>query len=72
MRRLPLPAFGDDEITALVADLLPSTPDAERERIAARVREETAGNPLYATAVIRHWGEAGGPDGQPDNPAEPP
>ena len=63
VRRLPLPAFGDDEITALVADLLPSTPDAERKRITATVRDETAGNPLYATAVIRHWGETGDPDG---------
>ena len=61
--RLPLPAFGDDEITALVSDLLPSTPDTERKRIAARVREETAGNPLYANAVIRHWDQAGGPGG---------
>jgi DNA-binding SARP family transcriptional activator/tetratricopeptide (TPR) repeat protein len=60
-RRLPLPAFGDDEIAALVADLLPSTPDAAREQITTKVREETAGNPLYATEVIRHWREAGGP-----------
>ena len=63
VRRLPLPAFGDDEITALVADLLPSTPDAVRERITATVRDETAGNPLYATEVIRHWDQTGDPDG---------
>lgn len=61
--RLPLPAFGNDEITALVADLLPSTPDAALERITAQVRDETAGNPLYATEVIRHWGETGDPGG---------
>ena len=61
-RRLPLPAFGDDEIAALVADLLPSTPDAAREQITAKVRDETAGNPLYATEVIRHWRETGGPE----------
>ena len=61
VRRLPLPAFSDGEITKLVAGLLPSTPDAAREQIATRVRAETAGNPLYATAVIRHWDEAGGP-----------
>jgi DNA-binding SARP family transcriptional activator len=63
LRRLPLPTFGDDEITALVADLLPSTLDPERERISTRVREDTAGNPLYATEVIRHWGEIGDADG---------
>ena len=61
--RLPLPAFGNDEITALVSDLLPSTPDTTRKHIVARVREETAGNPLYANAVIRHWDETGGPGG---------
>jgi DNA-binding SARP family transcriptional activator/tetratricopeptide (TPR) repeat protein len=61
-RRLPLPAFGADEIAALVADLLPATPDAAREQITAQVRQETAGNPLYATEVIRHWRERGGPD----------
>ncbi len=62
VRRLPLPAFGSDEIAALVVDLLPSTPDAERARIMAAVRDDTAGNPLYATEVIRHWGENGYPD----------
>jgi DNA-binding SARP family transcriptional activator/tetratricopeptide (TPR) repeat protein len=67
-RRLPLPAFGDVEITALIADLLPSIPDAVRERITARVREETAGNPLYASEVIRHWGESGAPAGSPTVP----
>jgi len=63
VRRLPLAGFGDAEIRALVADLLPSAPDTTRERITAKVREETAGNPLYATEVIRHWGESGGPTG---------
>ena len=70
--RLPLPAFGNDEITALVSDLLPSTPDTTRKHIVARVREETAGNPLYANAVIRHWDETGGPGGGSDNPTKPP
>ena len=61
--RLPLPAFDNDEIAALVSDLLPSAPETTRKHIAARVREETAGNPLYAAAVIRHWDEAAGPGG---------
>jgi DNA-binding SARP family transcriptional activator len=63
VRRLALRAFGNDEIKALVADLLPSAPDAERQRITEAVRDETAGNPLFATEVIRHWGETGRPDG---------
>jgi DNA-binding SARP family transcriptional activator len=63
VRRLPLPAFGNEEITALVEDLLPSTPDAARERLTAKVRDETAGNPLYASEVIKHWGETGDLDG---------
>jgi DNA-binding SARP family transcriptional activator/tetratricopeptide (TPR) repeat protein len=61
-RHLPLPAFGDDEISALVADLVPSAPDSARGRIAARVRRQTAGNPLYATEAIRHWGDSDGPE----------
>jgi DNA-binding SARP family transcriptional activator len=68
-RHLSLPPFGDDEIAALVADLLPSTPDSDRDGITAAVRVETAGNPLYATEVLRHWRERGWPD---DTHAVPP
>ncbi len=68
-RQLPLPAFGDDEITALVAVLLPSASDAVRAQITATVHEETAGNPLYATEVIKNWGDTGGPDRRRTVPA---
>ena len=63
VRHLPLPAFGDAEISALVADLVPSAPDSIRGRISASVRLQTAGNPLYATEAIKHWGESDGPEG---------
>ena len=35
------------------------TGDVEARRVAAALRVETAGNPLYASQLIRHWVESG-------------
>ena len=35
------------------------TDDDEARRVAAALRVETAGNPLYASQLIRHWVESG-------------
>ncbi|MCU1398850.1 MAG: hypothetical protein JWN62_1959 [Acidimicrobiales bacterium] len=63
---IPLTGFTDAE----VIELLVSITDAGREgaaAIASRVHLETAGNPLYAAQLLRHWVEsdllASDPDG---------
>ena len=58
-RGLQLAGFDDDELADLVATAAPVTGDAEARRVAAALRVETAGNPLYASQLIRHWVESG-------------
>ncbi len=56
---LQLAGFDDDELADLVAIAAPVTDDLEARRVAAALRAETAGNPLYASQLIRHWVESG-------------
>ena len=58
-RGLQLAGFDDDELADLVAIAAPVTDDVEARRVAAALRAETAGNPLYASQLIRHWVESG-------------
>lgn len=58
-RGLQLAGFDDDELADLVAIAVPVTGDVEARRVAAALRAETAGNPLYASQLIRHWIESG-------------
>ena len=58
-RGLQLAGFDDDELADLVAVAAPVTGDVEARRVAAALRVETAGNPLYASQLIRHWVESG-------------
>ena len=58
-RGLQLAGFDDDELADLVAIAAPVTGDVEARRVAAALRVETAGNPLYASQLIRHWVESG-------------
>ena len=70
-RRLPLPAFGDDEIAALIADLHPSTPDAAREQITQGARGDGRQPALRHRGhqtLARDWRSRR----HSDNPAEPP
>jgi DNA-binding SARP family transcriptional activator/tetratricopeptide (TPR) repeat protein len=58
-RGLQLAGFDDDELADLVAIAAPVTGDVEARRVAAALRVETAGNPLYASQLIRYWVESG-------------
>ena len=54
-RRISLRGFDDAELSDLVA----LEAGADAPAIAARLRDDSAGNPLYATQLIRHWVESG-------------
>ena len=58
-RGLQLAGFDDDELADLVSVAAPVADDVEARRVAAALRVETAGNPLYASQLIRHWVESG-------------
>ena len=58
-RGLQLAGISDDELADLVAVAAPVVDRAEAHRVAAALRTETAGNPLYATQLVRHWVESG-------------
>lgn len=58
-RGLQLAGFDDDELADLVAIAAPVTGDVEARGVAAALRVETAGNPLYASQLMRHWVESG-------------
>jgi len=56
-RNIPLTGFTDAEL----ADLVVSVTDASRQgvdTVASRLHRETAGNPLYAAQLLRHWVES--------------
>jgi len=59
VRRVQLSGMEDDELASLAADVAPADSGAERKHAVARLREETAGNPLYASQLIAHWAETG-------------
>ena len=54
-RCVTLHGFDDAELSDLVA----LEAGANAPAIAARLRDDSAGNPLYATQLIRHWVESG-------------
>jgi DNA-binding SARP family transcriptional activator len=54
-RRIKLRGFDDADLADLVTvELGPSAAD-----VATRLRDDSAGNPLYATQLIRYWVESG-------------
>jgi predicted ATPase len=57
-RRICLGGF-DDELADLTASLLAVNAAAVTSAVSARLRDQTAGNPLYATQLVRHWAESG-------------
>jgi DNA-binding SARP family transcriptional activator len=59
VRRVQLSGMEDDELASLAADVAPAGSGVERQHAVARLREETAGNPLYASQLIAHWAETG-------------
>ncbi len=58
-RGLQLTGFDNDELADLVATAAPVTGAVEARGVATALRVETAGNPLYASQLIRHWVESG-------------
>jgi len=53
-RRICLGGFDDDELADLTASLLAVNAAAVTSAVSARLRDQTAGNPLYATQLVRH------------------
>lgn len=58
-RRMLLSGLCDDELADLLASLVAGDRAAVTLALSARLREQTAGNPLYATQLVRHWAESG-------------
>ena len=58
-RRICLGGFGDDELASLTASLLAVDAGAVTAAVLARLHEQSAGNPLYAIQLVRHWAESG-------------
>ena len=58
-RRICLGGFGDDELAGLTASLLAVDAGAVTAPVCARLHEQSAGNPLYAIQLVRHWAESG-------------
>ena len=58
-RRICLGGFDDDELAGLTASLLAVDAGAVTAAVCARLHEQSAGNPLYAIQLVRHWAESG-------------
>ena len=57
--RICLGGFGDAELAGLTASVLAVDAGAVTAAVCARLQELSAGNPLYAIQLIRHWTESG-------------
>jgi predicted ATPase/DNA-binding SARP family transcriptional activator len=58
-RRLHLAGFDDTELADLLSVAMQGVSGAESKDAADTLRDETAGNPLYASQLIRYWVESG-------------
>jgi hypothetical protein len=58
-RHLQLSGFDGAELADLVSRATHAASGAETRRVAEALLDETAGNPLYASQLIRHWVESG-------------
>ena len=69
---LQLTGLTEVELAELVVAATRAAPDPELRRLTGRLRDETAGNPLYASQLVRHWVDlgraAGAPEGQRGRP----
>jgi DNA-binding SARP family transcriptional activator len=59
IRHLPLTGLNEVELAELVVAATRAVPDPELRRVTGRLREDTAGNPLYASQLVRHWMDLG-------------
>ena len=58
-RRICLGGFDDDELADLTTSLLAVNTATVTSAVSARLRDQTAGNPLYATQLVLDWAESG-------------
>jgi DNA-binding SARP family transcriptional activator/tetratricopeptide (TPR) repeat protein len=56
---LQLTGLNEAELAELVVAATRAVPDPELRRVTGRLRDETAGNPLYASQLVRHWMDLG-------------
>ena len=56
---LQLTGLDEAELAELVVAATRAVPDPELRRVTGRLRDETAGNPLYASQLVRHWMDLG-------------
>lgn len=59
VRAIELSGLDEAELAELVVAATRAAPDAELRRVTGKLREDTAGNPLYASQLVRHWMELG-------------
>ena len=64
MRRLSLGGLDGHELAELATSAMGLADGAEAARVAQALHRDTAGNPLYASQLLRHWRDAG-TDGLP-------
>jgi len=67
-RHLHLEGLDEAGLSHLVAAAAEGVADAELQRLTGRLRDDTAGNPLYASQLVRHWVDLGGAAGAPAVP----
>lgn len=72
VRHLQLTGLDEAGLAELVVASSYAVDDPELRRVTGRLRDDTAGNPLYASQLVRHWmdlgravGASGGLDGPP-------
>lgn len=58
-RRVQLAAFDDAELAALMSSARQVASGRETRNAVEALRDETAGNPLYASQLLHHWIESG-------------
>jgi tetratricopeptide (TPR) repeat protein len=66
MRRLSLGGLDGPELAELATGAMGLADEAEVARVAHALHRDTAGNPLYASQLLRHWRDAG-TDGLPSS-----
>jgi len=59
VRHLQLTGLAEAELAELVAAATRAIRDPELRRVTGRLRDDTAGNPLYASQLVRHWMDLG-------------
>ena len=59
VRHLHLTGLDETELAQLVLAASVALPDPELRDVTGRLRDDTAGNPLFASQLVRHWMDLG-------------